>query len=164
VWSEVRHDRWTPTQKLHTTQVTWTAIRKQTCLWSHLSSLYGTPRHFFEDVTPTLQIRIAFKCAICCFQPTTAPTAWHLLQQYTIVAKRPSRAWSSDIPLVHYYRFLVYWEMLNQSNADKHYAKVFVFHLRSASLYISSATEQTCEKPQVWAEKLTQEFPTQRQA
>jgi len=84
------------------------------------------------------QLRIAFKCAICSFHPTTAPTARDLLHQYTVMAKgvagRPSRAWSLAIPLIQYYRLLVYLKARNELRVDGLDEEVFVSRLRGPSL------------------------------
>jgi hypothetical protein len=114
------------------------------------------------------QLRIALKCAIYSFQPTTAPTARDLLQQYTMMAKgvagRPSRAWSCDIPLIQYYGLLVCLKTRNELNVERLVAEDFVSRLRGPSLDVSSTTDQTCEHHQLKGEELTQEFPTKRQA
>jgi len=114
------------------------------------------------------QLRIAFKFAICSFQPTTAPTARDLLHQYAVMAKGvagwPSRAWSLDIPLIQYYRLFVCLKTRNELQVDRLDAEVFVSRLRGPSMGVSSRTEQTCGHHQLKGEKLTQEFPTKKQA
>ena len=113
------------------------------------------------------QIRIAFKCAICSFQPTTAPTGRDLLHQYTMMAKGaagwPSRAWSLDIPLIQYYRLLVYLKTRNELNVDRLDAEVFVSRFMGPSMGVYWTTEQTCEHHQLKGEELIQEFPTKKQ-
>ena len=111
------------------------------------------------------QLRIAFKCAICSFHPTTAPTARDLLHQYTMMAKgvagRPSRAWSLDIPLIQCYRLLVYLKARKVDELDE---EVFVSRLRGPSLGVYSTTERNCEHQQSKGEEITQDFPTKKQA